>query len=166
MGCSCSPTGGQGTRLTSDGSWDMLTAGDAVGGGIVLEPFPRQTLVGISGGTYSYPSAIYDSRAWKSIAWWVQGYGSLPGVTGLPLTMYLESSESMNGPWIVLASQAFGVNDIFSGDVSDPASLVRVRIDIIASEVSTVACRLVARIRLPWNCTPPSTRPRIHPRTQ
>jgi hypothetical protein len=146
MGCSC--PAGEGGRfplaepVRGSGEWQgTLGRGD----GIPLEPFPRQVLVGISGGAFSYFSPIYDASHWRSIAWWVECYGSLPGVTGLPLTMFLETADAMDGPWTAMATQAFGVADVFADTVDSPSSLVRVRVEIIASEISSMACRLVAR---------------------
>jgi len=115
--------------------------------GLALEPFPRQTLVGIPGSTASYLSPLYDSTHWKSVAWWFECYGSLPGLTGPPLTAYIETSESMDGPWVQLDSQTASAVQQFSGDVSDPGSLLRIRIAIQASEVSSVGFRIVARVR-------------------
>jgi len=113
--------------------------------GVALEPFPRQALVGNPGGALSYYSEIYDSTHWKSIAWWFECYGSLPGLSGPPLTAYVETAEFTNGPWTELESQTASAGQQFSGVLTDPGSLVRVRIAIQASEISSVAFRFVAR---------------------
>jgi hypothetical protein len=62
-------------------------------------------------------------------------------------TMFLETADGMNGPWTAMATQTFGVADDFSGAVFSPSGLVRVRVEIIASEISSMACRLAARAR-------------------
>ena len=147
MGCSCSGPPGAGASpagTPGPGDWPG-PGGSPAGGGIALEPFPRQTLVGNATGVTSYPSVIYDSTRWKSIAWWFECYGSLPGTSGPPLTAYLETSESLNGPWPELMSQTASAKERYTGAVSNPGSRVRVRIDIQALEVSSVAFRIVAR---------------------
>jgi hypothetical protein len=148
MSCSCSGSPGRDSGLPPAGAGYGRWSGPGMGGGgggIALEPFPRQALVGIAGGAFDYFSPIYDATHWKSVTWWVECYGSLPGVTGLPLTMYLETSETQEGPWLAVATQAYGVADDFSGTVNSFASLIRVRMNIIASEISSMACRIVAR---------------------
>ena len=97
--------------------------------------------------TTSYLSAIYDSTQWKSIAWWFEVYGSVPGLTGPPLTAYIETSESENGPWHELLSRSASAPARYTGSVSDPGSLVQVRIDIQELEISSVAFRIIARPR-------------------
>lgn len=155
MGCSCAGSEGlcgchipimSGAALVPVGPGNGLVGELArAGGGIVLEPFPRQTLVGISGGPVTYTSPIYDATQWKSIAWWFECFGSLPGVVGNPLSMYIDTAASMEGPWDELASQTAGPLLRYAGCVVDPASLVRVRVVIIAGEVSTLEVHLVCR---------------------
>jgi len=121
-------------------------AGPGSGRGESLEPFPRQTLLGTATGQAEYSSPFYDSRHWKSIAWWFECFGNLPAVAGLP-TAYIETAEVLNGPWTTLASQAASGGERYTGAVSNPGSLVRVRITVPEDEMATVAVRFVARQR-------------------
>jgi hypothetical protein len=110
------------------------------GGGIV-EPFPRQTLVGVAGGPTTYYSAFYDSTDWKTVAWWLHCYGSIPGVVGSPITMYIDTGEGSNGPFDQLVTQMAGPTNVFTGGFSNPGSIVQARIVLIAGEISNVALR-------------------------
>jgi len=118
------------------------------GGGLALEPFPRQTLVGIEAGQATYYSEAYNSVHWKSIAWWLECYGCIPtGAIANPVTVYLETSESIDGPWEQLDSHGAVEGTRYNGSVSDPASIVRVRIVVEAGFILTLAFRMLARWR-------------------
>jgi hypothetical protein len=97
----------------------------------------------------SYYSPIYDATHWKSIAWWLECYGSMPGVSGPPVTAYIETSESLTGPWddMIPGGASVSAGQVSTGALEDPASLVRVRVEVQAGEISTVALRLIARPR-------------------
>jgi hypothetical protein len=113
-----------------------------------LDPFPRQTLVGLASGPLTYFSPFYNSRDWKSIAWWFECYGCLPsGALANPVTMYIETSESMDAQFEVLAMQTAVEETRYSGEVSDPSSLVRARIVVSTGFILNVALRFVARGR-------------------
>ncbi len=149
-GCSCSgSSGGSASPVTESGSTGWPGGGTG-GGGIALEPFPRQTLVGNQAGAASFYSPIYDATQWKSIAWWYECYGLLTTTTAgilSPSTAYIETSESMDGPWNTLDSQAASGGQKFTGAVTDPGSLVRVRVAVQQEMFTTVAMRFVARPR-------------------
>jgi hypothetical protein len=97
----------------------------------------------------TYTSDTYDSRGWKSIHWWLQCDGSMPGVSGPPVTGYLQTSESLEGPWedLIPGGQQVSGGQTAQGEVDDPGSLLRACIEIQQGEISTVAFRIVARRR-------------------
>jgi hypothetical protein len=146
MGCPCSGSSGGSSPLNGPGPNAGSAWGPGSGGGESLEPFPRQTLLGNAAGPAEYSSPLFDSRHWKSIAWWYECFGNLPGLGGLP-TAYIETAEVKNGPWLTLATQAAAGGERYTGAVSNPGSLVRVRIAVPEDEMATVAMRFVARRR-------------------
>jgi len=117
-------------------------------GGIALEPFPRQVLVGNSGGAVVYLGPIYDSTHWKSIAWWFEVYAALLGTPGDPATAYLNTSATMEGPWteLIPGGEAAPIGAIETGSVENPARYVRAAISVRAGETASVAMRMVARL--------------------
>lgn len=119
------------------------------GGGIALEPFPRQVLVGNSGGPVVYLGPIYDATHWKSIAWWFEVYAGLLGTPGSPATAYLNTSESMDGPWreLIPGGEPGDIGVIDAGAVMYPARYVRAAISIRSGETAVVALRIVARTK-------------------
>ena len=128
----------------------LLSGGGAGGedGAQSLEPFPRQTLVGVATGPIAYYSPFYDSKNWKSVAWWFECYGCLPsGAMANPVTMYLESGESLDGPFEQLASQTAVELTRYTGSIQNSRSLLRVRVVVEANFILTVAIRIVTRWR-------------------
>ena len=149
MSCSCSGSQRDQSIPGSDGPLpSSLRLQGSLGSrsGMALEPFPRQTLVGSPGGIVSYYSEIYDSKDWKSVAWWLQCYGSLPAVAGVPLTMYIETGETVEGPWEELGTQIIGGGEVYTGVVNDPGSLMRFRLDVQTDEIATA--RLCINVRI------------------
>jgi hypothetical protein len=107
----------------------------------------------------TYTSDTYDSRGWKSIAWWLQCDGSMPGVSGPPVTAYLgkpPEDEERPGCFrapvpgaglLIPGGQQVSGCQTAQGEVDDPGSLLRACIEIQQWEISTVAFRIVARRR-------------------
>jgi len=118
-------------------------------GGIALEPFPRQVLVGNSGGAVVYLGPIYDATHWKSIAWWFEVYAALLGTPGAPATAYLNTAETIEGPWteLIVGGEPGAVGVIDTGVVEDPGRFVRASISVRTGEMAALAFRMVARVR-------------------
>jgi len=117
--------------------------------GIALEPFPRQVLVGNSGGPVVYLGPIYDATHWKSIAWWFEVYAGLLGTAGAPATAYLNTAEQMDGPWteLIPGGEAGAIGVIDTGAVTNPSRYVRAAINVRTGETTAVALRIVVRTR-------------------
>ena len=116
-------------------------------GGIALEPFPRQVLIGNSGGLVMYLGPIYDATHWMSIAWWFEVYAGLLATPGAPATAYLLTSEHMNGPWtdMIPGGEEGAIGVVDTGVVEDPQRYVRAAISVRSGEATSVAFRMVAR---------------------
>ena len=115
--------------------------------GIPLQPFPRQTLVANVGAAVSYFSETYDLKDYRSLAWWIQTYASLPATVNDPVRMYLQASNDEQGPWVDLipGGEAPLIGDTSTGALLLNGRYLRTRVDISADEVATFVVRLVAR---------------------
>lgn len=112
-------------------------------------PFPRQVLMGgpIGTGSRSWYSKTSDVEGFKSIAWMFEVYATLPGAVTNPATLYLETCNDFNGPWVDLIPGGVNPNVATpsSGLVEDPGRYLRARIEIFQNEMTMVAVRCVAR---------------------
>jgi hypothetical protein len=115
--------------------------------GRVIEPFPRGVLVANATDTTYYSMAFGVGEA-RSLAYWMETYGSYPASVAVPATAYLEGSNVMGfHGWTSLVpggiGPTYGTPEV--GVVSDPTALVRVRVVVLGDEAPCLAFRIVAR---------------------
>ena len=115
--------------------------------GIPLEPYPRQTLVANVGAAVSYFSETYDLKDYRTVAWAIETYASLPATVNDPVRMYLQASNDEQGPWVDLipGGEAPLIGTATNGSVLMNGRYLRTRVDISADEVASFSVRLVVR---------------------
>jgi hypothetical protein len=116
-------------------------------GGRTLGGFHRQTLVGSPSGVQTYYSPILDTSEFRSLTWWLELYGSLPGTSGPPVTAFIESGFFVSGPWrqLIPGGQSASAGAALAGSVSGPSAICRLRIDLQALEITTLQFLLIGR---------------------
>ena len=113
-----------------------------------IAPFPRQVLLGGSAGAVSWTSETFDIQEFKSLVWTFEVYASLPGAVSNPATLYLETSNDFNGPWVDLipGGEDPNVGTVAAGAVEDAGRFLRARVSVFQGEAAMVAVRCVARV--------------------
>lgn len=117
--------------------------------GRYLEPFPRQTLMGLSSGSASYWSEPVDLKDYPDLAWSIELSACLPATVTNPATVYFESSMSKGGDWsdLLPSGESPSIGGTSEGILQNTGRFVRVRVDVVQDETVVIAVRLVARRR-------------------
>lgn len=116
--------------------------------GLNLAPFPRQTLVG---GTAMAPavyySETYDLEDYRTLTYAMETTSSLPANASVPAVVYLQASNDLQGPWEELLPGGDGptVGNTVTAAVTVTGRYLRVRVEVVALEIATLAVWLVAR---------------------
>jgi len=112
-----------------------------------LDPFARQTPVGMAPSGTPYDAETFDLRDYRTLHWTIETHASLPGTVSDPARLYLRASNDVLGPWVDLipGGVAPDTGEVANGTVTVTGRFVRPRVAIAADEVTTFEIRLVAR---------------------
>ncbi len=115
--------------------------------GMNLEPFPRQVLMGQAAAGATWYSKTYDLSGWTDLTWWFEPMATLPAGQSNPATLFVESSNDLNGPWeqLIPGGSDPNIGNVTTGTVTLTARWVRFRVDIVLQEATLLAVRAVAR---------------------
>jgi len=115
--------------------------------GLNLEPFPRQVLIGLTAGVVSYYSESYDLKDYRTVAYTMTTYASMPNSTSPPALMFLDASNDPQGPWdeLIPAGTGPAVGGTVNGTETVTGRYLRVRVDVLNGETTAFQVRLVAR---------------------
>ena len=116
--------------------------------GLNLEPFPRQTLVGMAPSGTAYDAEPYDLKDYKTVHWTIETYASLPGTVSDPARLYLHASNDIQGPWVDLipgGAAPANIGDVANGSVTLTGRYLKPRLLVAADEVATSSVQLLVR---------------------
>lgn len=115
--------------------------------GFRFEPFPRQTLIGLAGGTASYASEPVDLRDFPDLAWSVELAAALPGSVSNPATVWIRTSMAKEGPFVDLlpSGESPSIGGTSEGAVPVSGRWLQVVVDVVQDETVVIAVRMVAR---------------------